>query len=104
MQHLKMVQGTNDLTSKIDTFIWEIEQHGPLDMPEVENLVENSRRKAWQLQRLLDRLTGPNARPLDEKFETAEDNLDAVLDWFGAKEKELKDMFEPYLRITQQRH
>ena len=104
MQHLKMVQGTNDLTSKIDTFIWEVEQHGPLDMPEVENLVKNSRQKAWQLQRLLDRLTGPNARPLDKEFETAEDNLDAVLDWFGAKEKELKDMFEPYLRITQQRH
>lgn len=104
MQHLKMVQGTNDLTNKIDTFIWEVEQHGPLDMPEVENLVENARKKAWQLQRLLDRLTGPNARPLDKKFETAEDNLDAVIDWFASNEKELKDMFEPYLRITQPRH
>ena len=104
MQHLKMVQGTNDLTNKIDTFIWEVEQQGPLDMPEVEDLVENARRKAWQLQRLLDRLTGPNARPLYKEFETAEDNLYAVIDWFAAKERELKDMFEPYLRITQQRH
>jgi hypothetical protein len=51
----------------------------------------------------LDRLKGPNARPLDKEFETAEDNLYAVIDWFAAKEKELKDMFEPYLRITQQR-
>jgi hypothetical protein len=99
-----MVQGTNELTSKIETFIWEVEQHGPLDMPEVEELIENARKKAWQLQRLLDRLTGPNAQPLNKKFETAEDNLYAVIDWFAAKEKELKDMFEPYLRLTQQLH
>lgn len=97
-----MVQGTNDLTNKIDTFIWEVEQHGPLDMPEIEDLIEASRKKAWQLQRLLDRLSGPNAQPLDSKFETAEDNLYAVIDWFGEKEKDLKDSFEPYLRITQQ--
>jgi len=104
MQHLKMVQGTNDLSNKIDTFKWEVEQHGPLDMPEVENLIENSKKKAWQLQRLLDRLTGPNAQPLEKGFEIAEDNLYAVIDWFADKEKELKEMFEPYLRITQQRH
>jgi len=104
MQHLKMVQGTNDLTAKIETFIWEVEQHGPLDMPEFDELFENARKKAWQLQRLLDRLAGPNAQPLNGEFETAEDNLYAVIDWFAAKEKELKDMFEPYLRIIQQRH
>lgn len=100
MQHLKMVQGTNDLTSKIDTFKWEVEQHGPLDMPEIEKLIEASKKKAWQLQRLLDCLSGPNAKPLDSKYESAEDNLYAVIDWFGEKEKELKEMFEPYLRIT----
>lgn len=104
MQHLKMVQGTNDLTNKIDTFIWEVEQHGPMDMPEVEDLVETAKRKAGQLQRLLDRLAGPNACPLDKEFENAEGNLYDVIDWFAAKEKELKDLFEPYLRITQQRH
>jgi hypothetical protein len=104
MQHLKMVQGTNDLMNKIDIFKWEVEKHGPLDMPDVEQLIEDSMKTAWQLQRLLDRLTGPNPQPLDKGFETAEDNLDSVIDWFGAKKKELKDMFEPYLRITQQRH
>jgi len=104
MQHLNMVQGTNDLTNKIDTFIWEVEQHGPLDMPEIEDLIEVSSKKAWQLQRLLDRLSGPNAQPLDSKYETAEDNLYAVIDWFGEKEKELKDLFEPYPRITQQKN
>ena len=100
-----MVKGPNALTDKIDTFIWEVEQHGPLDMPEVENLIENARKKAWQLQRLLDRLTGPNAQPLNKEFETAEDNVYDVIDWFASKEKKLKDIFEPYLRITQhQRH
>lgn len=104
MQHLKMVQGTNALMDKIDTFIWEVEQHGPLDMPEIENFIENARKKAWQLQRLLDRLTAPNAQPLEKEFETAEDNLYDVIDWFAANEKGLKEMFEPYLRITQQQH
>ena len=104
MQHLKMVQGTNDLTDKIDTYIWEVEQHGSLDMPEFDELFENAQKKAWQLQRLLDRLAGPNAQPLNREFETAEDNLYSVIDWFASKEKELKDMFEPYLRISQQRH
>lgn len=104
MQHLKMVQGTNDLMDKIDTFSWEVEQHGPLDMPEVENLIENARKKAWQLQRLLDRLTVPNAQPLDKRYETVEDNVYAIIEWYAAQEKELKEMVKPYLRITQQRH
>ena len=101
MQHLKKVQGTNDLTDEIDTFKWEVEQHGPLDMPEIENLVETSKKKAWQLQRFLDQLPGPNAQPLDNEYETVEDNLYEVIDWFGEREKELKELFEPYLRITQ---
>ena len=101
MQHLKMVQGTNDLMNEIDTFMWKVEQHGPLDLPEVENLIENARKKAWQLQRLLDRLSGSNAQPLDKGHETAEDNVYAVIDWFAAQEKGLKEMFQPYLRITQ---
>ena len=104
MQSLKMVKGTRELVTKIDTFIWEVEQHGPLDMPEVENLIENAGKRAWQLQRLLDRLTGPDAKPIEKGFESAEDNVDAIIDWFAAQEKELKEMVEPYLRITQQRH
>ena len=89
---------------KIDTFSWEIEQHGPLDMPEVENLIENARKRARQLQRLLDRLTVPNAQPLDKRYETVEDNVYAIIEWYAAQEKELKEMVKPYLRITQQRH
>ena len=101
MQHLKMVQGTNDLSNKIDTFMWKVEQQGPLDMPEVENLIENARKRALQLQRLLDRLNRPDAKPIEKEFKTAEDNVDAIIEWFAAKKKELKNLFEPYLRITQ---
>ncbi|MFC1820039.1 hypothetical protein ACFLZG_03005 [Thermodesulfobacteriota bacterium] len=73
-------------------------------MPEVEDLIENAREKAWKLQRLIDRLEGPDAKPVEKGFETAKDNVDAIIDWFAAKEKELKKIFEPYLRITQQQH
>ncbi len=103
MRSLKMVSGTRELVEKIDTFKWEVEKHGPLDMPEVENLIEEAQKKARQLQRLIDRLTGPDAKPIDKGFESAEDNVEAVIDWFAAKEKELKVIIEPYLRITQQR-
>ncbi len=104
MQSLKVVQGTRDLVEKIDTFKWEIEQHGPLDMPAVENLIEDAREKAWKLQRLIDRLGGPDAKPVEKGFDTAEDNVDAIIEWFAITEKKLKEKFEPYLRITQQQY
>jgi len=104
MQSLKMVQGTRELVAKIDTFIWEVEQHGPLDMQEIDNLIENARKRAWQLQRLLDRLKGADAKPIEKGFESAEDNIDVIIEWFAAQEKGLKEMIKPYLRITQQRH
>jgi hypothetical protein len=47
-------------------------------------------------------LAGADAKPIETEFETAEDNIDAIIEWFVAQEKELKDKFEPYLRITQQ--
>lgn len=102
MLSLKMVQETRDLSVKIDTFNWEVEQHGPLDMPEVENLIENARKNARQLQRLIDRLKVPDAKPIESRYKNAEDNLNAIIEWFAAEEKGLKDTFEPYLRITQQ--
>jgi hypothetical protein len=102
MQSLKMVRGTRDLVSRINTFKWEAEQHGPLDMPKVEDLIKNARTKAWQLQRLLDRLAGLNAKPIEKGFKSAQDNVDAIIEWFAKQEKELKKIFEPYLKITKQ--
>ena len=87
MQTLKMVNGTNELVAKIDSFKWEVEQHGPLDIPEVDDIIKNASSRAWQLQRLLDRLKGPGAKPIDKGFENAEDNLDNIIEWFAAQEK-----------------
>jgi hypothetical protein len=101
MQSLKMVPDTRELVEKIHTFKWEVEQHGPLDMPAVDDIIKDAPKKAWQLQRLLDRLKGPDAKPVDKGFERAEDNLNNIIEWFAAREKGLKDTFEPYLRITQ---
>jgi hypothetical protein len=101
---MQKVNGTRDLVAKIDSFKWEVEQHGPLDMPEVDDIIKNASSKAWQLQRLLDRLKGPGAKPVDNGFEDAEANLDKVIEWFATQEKGLKGTFEPYLRLTQQRH
>lgn len=102
MQTLKKINSTNKLVAEIDSFKWEIDQHGPLDMPEVEEIIKNAFSQAWQLQRLLDRLKGQDAKPIDKGFENAEANLDNIIEWFADQEKGLKDTFEPYLRITQQ--
>jgi hypothetical protein len=100
MLSLKMMDGTRDLVARIDAFKWEVEQHGPLDMPEFQILVANACQKAWQLQRLIDRLQGPNATPIEKGHDTAEENIDGLIEWFAAKERELKQIFEPYLSIT----
>ncbi len=104
MLSLKMVRGTRDLVSRINALKWEVEQHGPLDMPKIENLIKQARTKAWHLQRLLDRLAVVNAKPTEKNFENAEDNVSAIIEWFATQERELEKMFEPYLRITQRRH
>jgi len=56
LYHMKAVNGTHDLVSHIDTFKWEIQQHGPLAMPEVEAKAEEFVKSAWKMQRLLDRI------------------------------------------------
>lgn len=56
LEHLGPVIGTRDLVERIDSFKWEIEQQGPLHMPDVETKASEFQRKAWQIQRLLDRL------------------------------------------------
>ena len=100
MQCMKMVEGTHDLVARIDSFKWEIKQHGPLDMPEIVTLAEDARANAWQLQRLLDSLPGLDARRIEQVSETTDNDIAAILEWFATKEKMLEGLFEPYLRIT----
>jgi hypothetical protein len=102
MQSVKSIDGTRDLVAEIEAFGWEIEQHGPLDMPEVDTLVKIAIKNAWQLQRVLDRIAGPNPTPIDSVYASAEDNLDGLVEWFASRKGELRNLFDPYLRIRQQ--
>jgi hypothetical protein len=97
LHHMKAVNGTRDLVARIDTFKWEIEQHGPLAMPEVEAKVEEFVKGAWQMQRLLDRIAGGQNVSLEPVYSTAEENLDAVVDWFAEQNRELKTVFREHL-------
>ncbi len=97
LNHLKVVNGTRDLVARIDTFEWEIEQHGPLALPEVEAKVEEFVNSAWQIQKLLDRIAGGQNVSLDPKYSTAQENLDAMVDWFAEQNRELKTIFRVYL-------
>ncbi len=69
-----------------------------MDMPEVDNLINNGLRKANQLRRLLNRLAGPNAKPVEAQFASAEDNCDAIIEWFALQEEGLRNVFDPYLK------
>ena len=97
MRQGKPVDITRDLVARIDSFKWEIEKHGPLQMPEVEKKASEFQNKAWQLQRLLDRIAGGQNQPLDKTFDTAEDNKFGLVEWFHNEGRNLRTLFEPYL-------
>ncbi len=98
--HIGNVKGTRDLTDHIDTFKWEIEKHGHLGMPDIEELVRQFVNSAWKMQRLIDRIIGGQNNPHDAPYATAEENLDALIEWFAKEKSELKLHFEPYLSAT----
>ena len=97
LQHLKSVNGTRDLVERIESFKWEIGQHGPLKMPSIENKATEFQIKARQLQKILDRVAGGQSNPLDQSFNSAEENLDSLVDWFANERRELKSSFQTYL-------
>lgn len=100
LQFVKAVEGTRDLVERIETFKWEIDQYGPLNMSDVANMVLEFSNKGWQLQRVLDRMSGHDISPLAIQFETLEDKMQSITDWFAQEQKQLKDMFEKYLTIV----
>lgn len=95
--HLGAVKGTRDLVGRIESFKWEIEQQGPLAMPSVEAKVAEFQNKAWQMQRLLDRLAVGQNNPEDRAYQSGEENMDGLVEWFANERKELKATFQPYL-------
>jgi hypothetical protein len=92
-----MVSGTMELMNRRDTFRLEFEKFGPLEMPSVELKVSELSNKAVQLQRALDRSRGSDPKPLDSKYTTLEENIDAIMDWFAEEEKALPSLFKQYL-------
>ena len=96
MVHMGSVKGSRDLVARLDTFKWEIEQHGELGMPEVNGKAQEFIRGAWQMQRLLDRIAGGQPESMDAAYASAEEQLDALVDWFGAQDRELKNVFRPF--------
>lgn len=101
LQFLGNAKGTNELMTRLDRFKWEMAQHGPLDMPEVEKITQESKTKASLLQRSLDRLGDPSDRRADPEYFAEEDKMHELLDWFASQEKQAPSVFEPYLKITQ---
>ena len=97
LYHLRAVKKADDLVARIDTFKWEIEQHGHLDMPDVETKVKELISKAWNMQRLIDRIAGGQNEPLDRTYATAEENVGGLVEWFASENRELKTLFRPYL-------
>lgn len=91
------VHGTRDLVEHIETFKWEIDRLGPLVMPDVEKKAVELQNMAWQLQRVLDRLAAGQNKPADQSYDTAEHNLDGLVDLFANEHLGLKALFQPYL-------
>lgn len=100
LQTVGAANGTRELVSEIEQFKWEIEQHGPLAMPAVEVKISEFQKKAWQLQRLLDRVAAGQDKPHDRTYASAEENIDAVVDWFAAEARQLQALFQPYLHAA----
>ena len=96
---LGIVKGTNDLTYKIDSFKNSIKSEGPLNMPDVENNAKEVIKKAWRLQRFIDRLSDFNLRKSDQNYYSTKDNIHALIDWFAQQEKDIEKLFEPYLKL-----
>lgn len=100
LQHVGAVYSTRDLVEQIESFKWEIDQHGPLAMPNVEDKASQFEKKAWQMQRLLDRIAVGQNNPHDPAYNSAEENLDGLVDWFATEHRQLKTLFQPYLGVA----
>jgi hypothetical protein len=97
LYHMGEVRRSRELIARIGTFKWEIEQHGHLDMPDVEEKSHEFIQNAWKMQRLVDRIDGGQNNPHDRQYATAEENIEALVDWFGQENRDLKNLFVPYL-------
>lgn len=99
LQCLKAVEGTRDLVEHIESLKQEIDDYGPLKMPDIEKKAIEFQNKGWHFQRVLDRLAEHGHMPHDVEFETLEDEMHCITDWFAQEHKEIKGMFIKYLAL-----
>jgi hypothetical protein len=97
MQAVGLAKGSRQLVERIDTFKDEVARRGPLGMPDVEALCEELNKRAWRIQRLVDRIAGGQQTPHDAGYATADENLEALVEWFAGERTHLHAMMSPYL-------
>lgn len=90
---------TRDLSPEIDTLKATMESLGPLSMPELSPLELDLVAHARNLQRLLDRQSAFDLRPIDRSFKTIEDNIDGIVDWFADVKDRIRKEIDPYLEM-----
>ncbi|MEN6474089.1 MAG: hypothetical protein ABFD81_08755 [Syntrophaceae bacterium] len=90
---------THDLATEIERFKTKLDSLGPLAVPELNKLRLDIVAKAWNLQRLLDRQQDSDPRPISQEYDSFEDNLDAIVDWFSGVKNIIKAEIDPYLEI-----
>jgi hypothetical protein len=95
-----MVSGTNELMSYRDDFKKGFEALRPLGMIEVKAKAKEFMNKAVQLQRALNRTRESCPKPLDSKYASLDENIDAIMDWFALEDNALPTLFERYLNDT----
>lgn len=79
LQCVKEVEGTGDLVEHIESLKLEIDNYGPLNMPDIETKVIEYQNKGWQLQRVLDKLARYEHKPHDAEFEPLEEDMHDIL-------------------------
>ena len=94
----QMTKGTRDLVAEIESYLWEIEQLGPLEMPDVETEIKTVQAMAWQLQRNLDKL-GHQATVAQSAIaaSAAVTAIEQLVDSFAEIRVSLRSTFAPYL-------
>ena len=92
-----IVKSGSELLDHRDAFMEEYDALGPLGMPKVEERVSQITGRAVQLQRAIDRTKNRDPKPLDSQYNSLDENLDALVDYFGDQRRELPALFKEYL-------
>ena len=98
MYLMNATKGTRDLVSEIESLRWQMEQRGPLEMPDVAAEIKALESMAWRLQRHLDRL-GSQAAVVQSGTTARADEIavQELSDTFATKRNSLQQVFAPYL-------